>query len=159
MFPLFFFFSLAFGRTDQSKRGVRALSGTERPDTSRVTMSLKTRENVQCLWKLVVFVIIGAFILVSGSRLNEDGDESLGLYLRLGSQFWSIDETYGKMVQSFPKAYAILCAMNAAGGIVFNLSEACARVWAVESMPLLDVIKFDMYSYFTSTAGVEYLYV
>jgi hypothetical protein len=122
-------------------------------------MSLKTRENVQCLWKLVVFVIIGAFILVSGSRLNEDGDESLGLYLRLGSQFWSIDETYGKMVQSFPKAYAILCAMNAAGGIVFNLSEACARVWAVESMPLLDVIKFDMYSYFTSTAGVEYLYV
>ncbi|KAK3934399.1 hypothetical protein QBC46DRAFT_273867 [Diplogelasinospora grovesii] len=97
------------------------------------TAAMKSRERFRRVWKLLLFAGVCVLLLLATSS------ENTAVCIRLGHQIRSMDETYEKMVQSFPKASRVLEAMRETGGITAHIVFACERVWQVRPPPLSEL--------------------
>ncbi|KAK3935208.1 hypothetical protein QBC46DRAFT_272234 [Diplogelasinospora grovesii] len=97
------------------------------------TAAMKSRERFRRVWKLLLFTGVCVLLLLATSS------ENTAVCIRLRHQIRSMDETYEKMVQSFPKASRVLEAMRETGGITAHILVACERVWQVRPPPLSEL--------------------
>lgn len=89
------------------------------------TAAMKVREISRCYRKLLLLTGVAVFFFLAASNGN------VPMCIKLGHQIRSMDETYDKMVQSFPKALGIIKAIRQTGGIMSHLPAACERAWLV----------------------------
>ncbi len=100
---------------------------------AQYTAALKTRDGIRALWKLV---LLGG-VIFSFHSAWEAGD--LSLCLGLAHRVHSLDDTCDKIAQSLPKAIRIFNAMQKNGGLLTNLSAACAGVGKIAPLPLREI--------------------
>lgn len=86
--------------------------------------AVKDFRSLSLRWMLLLFV--GIFLMpaiVSVDKMQ---------YVLLCKRVRSMDSTYTKMVQSYPKALPLVEAMVQGGGIWKHLSEGCSRIWLLD---------------------------
>ncbi|KAJ3455371.1 hypothetical protein MRS44_013971 [Fusarium solani] len=130
-----YFVSVPLAKETQARKASRddkvEMNSSEAHEAqAHYTASTKTKARYRSAWQVFLFIGIVLIFLF----LADEG--SMVIWLRLGHQFLSIDETYDKFAQSYPKVTPILKAMRSGPGILHCLFLASERVWTATPMPL-----------------------
>ncbi len=116
---------------------------------AQYTAALKTRDGIRALWKLV---LLGG-VIFSFHSAWEAGN--LSLCLGLAHRVHSLDDTCDKIAQSLPKAIRIFNAMQKNGGLLSNLSAACAGVGKIAPLPLREIWGSGSKGLYSATYGLR----
>ncbi|RSL81994.1 hypothetical protein CDV31_016977 [Fusarium ambrosium] len=121
-----YFVSVPLAKATQARKAsrddkVETNSSKAHEAQAHYTASAKTKAGYRPAWQVVLFIGI---VLVFLFLADED---SMVIWLRLGHQFLSIDETYDNFAQSHPKVTSILKAMRsgpATGGTIAGAADS-----------------------------------
>ncbi|RSL71139.1 hypothetical protein CEP54_001525 [Fusarium duplospermum] len=130
-----YFVSVPLAKATQARKASRddkvESNSSKAPEAqAHYTASAKTKAKYRSAWQVVLFISIVLIFLFLADEY------SMAIWLRLGHQFLSIDETYDKFAQSYPKVTPILKAMRsgpATGGTIAGAADSSARTTEYES--------------------------